>query len=52
MTQATIYILGAVGLVALLAVTYFLGMAEGFKLGRLAGYDEAADECRRRCANA
>ena len=48
----TIYILGALGLVALLAVTYFLGYAEGFGAGRLAGYDEAADECMRRCANA
>lgn len=47
----TIYILGAVGLVALLAATYFLGYSEGFGAGRLAGYDEAAGECRRRCAN-
>lgn len=48
----TFYICSAAGAILLMGAAYILGWANGRETGRLDGYDEALDECRRRCAHA
>ena len=46
------YICAAAGIILLMGAAYILGWSNGREAGRLGGYDEAAGECRRRCAHA
>ena len=46
----TFYIIAVIGVLVLMGAAYILGWANGRASGRLDGYDEAAGECRRRCA--
>lgn len=45
------YICAGIGAIIACAVCYSLGWCEGRKQGQLDGYEGAAGECRRRCAN-
>ena len=44
------YIFAAAGVLLLMGAAYILGWTNGREVGRFDGYDEAAGECRRRCA--
>ena len=46
----TFYIIAVIGVLVLCGASYALGWANGRATGRLDGYDEAAAECRGRCA--
>lgn len=50
MTTATFYIITAFCWLVTCGVAYALGWAEGRRQGEIDGYEEAAGECRRRCA--
>ena len=49
---ATFYICSAAGVILLMGAAYILGWANGREAGKIDGYDEALDECRRRRAHA
>ena len=44
------YVCAVAAVLVLMGAAYILGWANGRASGRLDGYDEAAGECRRRCA--
>lgn len=46
----TFYICSAAGAILLMGAAYILGWTNGREVGRFDGYDEATEECRRRCA--
>ena len=48
----TFYICSAAGAILLMGAAYILGWTNGREVGRVDGYDEALDECRRRRAHA